>query len=223
MDNSCGGTPPSTQVTYYPAVPQPVTSTSANGTPPAFPSIEPFHYSNYWGICVLGNCSGGRQYLGWWNNWYRLRILGYMGQDISDFSKTVGPYLGPTGDIVKGLWGKDIVPPKLGYGLDAFVQLGKDGNRTDLTLGQRLGRASLVGFEGVAIDFASKWAGVYSMKDSASVAANVSATTLQPEFALPILGGSFLVGYVTTNIGLSTLAENVANPYLFSNFNLGSP
>jgi RHS repeat-associated protein len=170
------------------------------------------------GICVnVGNigCSGGPAY---WEFQGRTNIpsLAYefesRGIAIAD-AIDAGLL---TYDVVEGATG--MADPKIGLPIDGLVQAWQDLPNRNLTMGQRVGRASVATVEGFITTFASTATGISSGAASASLTAGLTVNPI----AISAAGVSgYALGYISANRA-GTNAWSQFNHDLFPNLGLGN-
>ena len=153
-----------------------------------------------------------------------LGCSGYSGSDIEEFRKNIArlsyywsPYISPLVDVAdfggatyehwSGFKIKNA--GKIGFGVDGFIQLLKDSQRTDLTYDQMLERAGISAVEGWTIS-----------EISATVAANASMAVLDPSLSIAVetgqlwippvaIASTWVITYGVTNVTLSYLSNKM--------------
>lgn len=187
------------------------------------PSTSFISYTKEHGLCIkyLG-CSGGESYKQWWQNSYLPILKRNVSTGVKNTINIVAKPLGVSLDAYE-TWNGIPVPKKYGFGIDFIVQLNKDSERTDLDTRQKVLRATVNGFQGIGISFASSAAG--TMLGEAALGASMAPAVASEQLWLPPVAywAGWGTGYLATNYALGNLAEKANREVIYPLLDLGEP
>jgi len=178
------------------------------------------------GVCISGldyGCSGTLQ--SYWE-FERDTNLPMLAHDLEQAVGTASDFAAdPLNLGLDGYekWHGINLPKKVGFGVDAGIQVLKDARRDDLNPLQRGGRAVVSGLEGMATSAASTTAG--GVVGDAALSASFAPAVETGQLWVPPVAYwvGFTSTYLATNYAVGNAFEYFNAKVVYPTFNLGAP